>query len=102
MTSTLRALVLVLGVKKREKERGTRTQDVDFIGVALEASGVVLNHVASLEDALDGAGLDVELVVAEAVSSVQKLELVTIRDAEKERIKANLSSGEKFQSVTAP
>lgn len=41
--------------------------DVDRVRRASDAVGVVLDDVTGAEDALDGAGFDVELVVAEAI-----------------------------------
>ena len=95
--------------------------DVDFGWVAHEGLGVVLEDVARFEDALDGAGFDVELVVAEAVAPVALCQLDMNGRKEYTRVErgdptesmavattwikrknAYLSSGLKFQSVTAP
>lgn len=45
------------------------TDHVDSVGWTREAFGVILDYVAGLKYALDGAGFDVELIVAEAVLS---------------------------------
>lgn len=46
------------------------THDIDTTGWTGEAIGVVLNDVCRLEDPLDRAGFDIELVIAEAVFPV--------------------------------
>ena len=43
--------------------------DVDLVRVTHEGLGIVCEDIRRLENTLDRAGLDVELVVAEAVSS---------------------------------
>ncbi len=45
------------------------TDHVDRVGWTREAFGVILDYVAGLKYALNGASFDVELIVAEAVLS---------------------------------
>lgn len=45
------------------------THDIDGVGGAGNAIWIVLDDVGRLENSLDRAGFDVELVVAEAVFS---------------------------------
>ena len=80
------------------------THDVDCVCGTGEAVWVVLDHVGGFEDALDGAGFDVELVVAEAVPPIKKgpHQLSTSLHSCLSIAATHLSSGEKFQSVTAP
>ena len=47
----------------------TLTHDIDGVGGAGNTVWVVLDDVSGLEDSLNGAGFDIELVVAEAVLS---------------------------------
>lgn len=57
--------------------QGGATDNVDRVGWTREAFGVILDHVASLEYALNGASFDVELVIAEAVLSAASSVRVT-------------------------
>ena len=49
---------------------GRATDNIDCVGWTRQTFGVVFLDVSSLEYALNGAGFDVELVVAEAVLSM--------------------------------
>ena len=44
-----------------------RTHDIHRVWSTSDTIGVILDDIGSLEDSLDGAGFDVELIVAEAV-----------------------------------
>ena len=57
------------------------THDVDRVGWAGKTVRVVFDNVGSLKDALDGAGFDIELVIAEAILSayLQLSECVVLR-----------------------
>lgn len=45
------------------------TDDINGVGWTCQAFGVILDDISGFKDALDGAGFDVELVVAEAILS---------------------------------
>ena len=57
----------------REGKRSTH--DIDCVRWTGEAVWVVLDDVGSFEDALDGAGFDVKLVVAEAIPPAKRTQL---------------------------
>ena len=60
----------------RQGREGRRsTHDIDRVSGTGEAVWVVLDDVGSFEDALDGAGFDVELVVAEAIPPAKRIQL---------------------------
>ena len=60
---------------RQAKEGKKSTHNIDCVCGTGEAVWVVLNDVGGLEDALDGAGFDVELVVAEAVPPTERTPL---------------------------
>ena len=80
------------------------THDIDGIGRAGDAIWIVLDDIGSLENSLDGAGFDIELVVAEAILPECLISLVKLAACKVHDMAQGgyLSSGEKFQSVTAP
>ena len=82
------------------------THDIDGIDRASNAIWIVLDNVSRLEDSLDGARFNIELVVAETVlsrwSSYQYATIPAICKCRDREMGHYLSSGEKFQSVTAP
>ena len=82
------------------------THDIDGIDRASNAIWIVFDNVSRLEDSLDGAGFNIELVVAETVfsrwSSYQYATIPAICKCHAWDLGRYLSSGEKFQSVTAP
>lgn len=55
---------------KKGKRGEELTHDIDSISWTGETFGVVLDNIGGPEDTLDGAGFDVELIVAEAISPV--------------------------------
>lgn len=60
----------------RQGREGKRpTHDIDCVCGTGEAVWVVLGDVGGFEDALDGAGFDVELVVAEAIPPAERTPL---------------------------
>ena len=90
----------------KKKIEITLTHDIDGVGGAGNTVWVVLDDVGGLEDSLNGAGFDIELVVAKAVLSRCSMLSARFKSAAC-KIQAwaqgdYLSSGEKFQSVTAP
>lgn len=52
---------------ENEQGKGQLTHDIYGTGRTGETVRIVLEHIGCSEDALNGASLDVELVVAEAV-----------------------------------
>ena len=82
------------------------THDIDGIDRASKAIRVVLDDISRLEDSLNGAGFDIELVVAETVfsrwPSYQYATIPATCKCNSWALSRYLSSGEKFQSVTAP
>ena len=73
---------------------------------ASNAIWIVFNDIGRLENSLDRTGFDVELVVAETVFSKQSFyqhapNLAACK-CHAWALASYLSSGEKFQSVTAP
>ncbi len=86
---------------RKQDVLGRATDNIDRVGWTRETFGVVLNHIAGLEYALNGTRLYVELVVAEALLSRALSVKVKVDDVVN-HVSVYLSSGEKFQSVTAP
>ena len=90
-----------------EKRTGNPlTHDIDGTERTSNAIWIVLNNISRLENSLDGTGFDVELVVAETVFSRRPFHQSATNSAACKyhawTLDRYLSSGEKFQSVTAP
>ena len=93
----------LIRMEDRGTMRGDCTHNVNCIGRTGKTFRVVFDDIGCPENTLDRASFDVELVVAEAIfpsNSHPSAACFTCAPALIDA--AHLSSGEKFQSVTAP
>ena len=94
------------GVKSKKLFGNQLTHDINGTDRASNTIWIVFYNVSRLENSLDGARFNIELVVAETVlsrsSSYQYGIIPAAGKCHAWDLGRYLSSGEKFQSVTAP
>lgn len=91
----------------RRNDSAVLTHDINGAHRASDAFWIVFDHICSLENTLNRASFDIELIVAKAITASWPFskDFPSQKSVAKQVLEERLayrSSGEKFQSVTAP